>query len=214
MQASFGSNAEGHAEGHAAAKAGLAEALAIVGMGGVFPGAASLADFWRLVEAGQDTCREVPAGRWQLDPGQIRSAVQCAPDSVFTGRGCYIEGFAADLSAIKLPHEVAATLDPAFHLLIAAGHGAYAQAKTGLLDRSRVGVIIGSIALPTAGSSALCDEVLAPLFEQKLFHQANSESTAQPKAQRKTLESNPLNRYVTGLPAALLARSLGLGGAS
>ena len=69
-----------------------------------------------------------------------------------------------------------------------------------------MGVIIGSIALPTAGSSALCDEVLAPLFEQKLF--------GQQETQRKTLESNPLNRYVTGLPAALLARSLGLGGAS
>ena len=172
-------------------------------MGGVFPGAPSLDHFWHLVEQGRDTCGAVPAGRWLLDPAQIRNAAHGAPDAVFTDRGCFIEGFAPDLTATGLPRNVAATLDPAFHLLLAAGQAAFAQARTATLDRSRVGVIIGSIALPTTGSSALCDEVLAPLFERQVLGR---------DVAARSIASNPLNRYVTGLPASLLAGSLGLGG--
>ncbi len=185
--------------------AGDSEAIAIVGMGGVFPGSTSLEEFWRLVEAGRDSCREVPPGRWQLDPDKIRSNVAGAPDGVLSTRGCYVEGFEPDVSAIRLPEDLAATLDPAFHFLITAGHAAFAQAETRTLNRSKVGVIIGSIALPTAGSSALCDAVLEPLYESNLFGRAGA---------KPSLTGNPFNRYVTGLPAGLLARSLGLGGTS
>ena len=129
-----------------------ADAIAIVGIGGVFPGAASLAEFWQHVETGHDACREVPAGRWPLDPNQIKSPVHGAPDAVFTARGCFIEGFTPDYGATGLPHAVASTLDPAFHLLIAAGQSAFAEAQTKALDRRRAGVIIGSIALPTEGA--------------------------------------------------------------
>ncbi len=185
--------------------AGESEAVAIVGMGGVFPGSNSLDDFWRLIEAGQDSCREVPPGRWLLDPEAIRSRHPGALDSVLSTRGCYVEGFKPDVGALGLPMEVANALDPAFHFLIAAGHAAFAQAETRNLDRSKVGVIIGSIALPTAGASALCDAVLTPLYESKLPGSADN---------RTSDAGNPLNRYATGLPAGLLARSLGLGGTS
>src|SRR4051812_40843658 len=46
--------------------------LAIVGMAGRFPGAADLDSFWRLLMAGGDAIRPVPAERWDasapLDP--------------------------------------------------------------------------------------------------------------------------------------------------
>ena len=99
-------------------------------MGGVFPGAPTLADFWKRVEAGLDACGPVPAGRWLLDPALIRNTAHGVPDAVFTDRGCFIEGFTPNLALTGLPREVAATLDPAFHLLLAAGHAAFAQART------------------------------------------------------------------------------------
>ena len=172
-------------------------------MGGVFPGAQSLAEFWELVERGVDTCRPVPAGRWLLDPDLIRNTAPGTPDAVFTDRGCFIEGFRPDFAATGLPLDIAESLDPAFHLLISAGQSAFAQARTDTLDRSRVGVIIGSIALPTAGASALCDEILEPLLKQRFSGR---------DGQGHALEANALNRYATGLPASLLAGSLGLGG--
>ena len=198
-------------------------------MGGVFPGAPTLDDFWKLVEAGRDTCGPVPPGRWLFDPAQIRNTAHGVPDAVFTDRGCFIEGFTPNLALTGLPREVAATLDPAFHLLLAAGHAAFAQARTATLDRGRMGVIIGSIALPTSGSSVLCDEVLGPLFVRSMAgggagldaasgagrgaDSAARDGSAVSRAQRatQTALTNPLNRYVTGLPAAMLGASLGFG---
>jgi len=162
-------------------------------MGGVFPGASSLADFWRLIEQGHDSCRPVPAGRWLLNPEAIQSAVPGAADSVLTNRGCFIED-----------PSLAGELDPMFQLLIRAGQAAFAQACTEHLNRGDVGVVLGNIALPTAGASALADEILAPLYEQKVFGRTK---------EKPSLGTSAMNRYVTGLPAALLARALGLGGA-
>ena len=138
--------------------AGFPEPIAIVGMGGVFPGANSLADFWRLIEDGRDACRPVPAGRWLLDPEAIQSAVPGAADAVLTNRGCFIDD-----------PSLAGGLDPMVQLLIRAGQAAFAEARTGNLKRSDVGVVLGNIALPTEAASALCDEVLAPHYKQKVF---------------------------------------------
>ena len=178
-------------------------------MGGIFPGSTTLADFWRLVEQGRDSCGPVPSGRWLLDPNLIRSATPGAADAVLTDRGCFIEGFTPDFTALGLPVEIAESLDPAVHLLVHAGQAAFAQARTATLDRSRIGVIIGNIALPTAGSSALCDAVLAPLFERKIFGRAGGTYDSSPPDRKL---DRALNRYVTGLPSGLLAGSLGLGG--
>jgi acyl transferase domain-containing protein/3-hydroxymyristoyl/3-hydroxydecanoyl-(acyl carrier protein) dehydratase len=173
--------------------ASFSEPIAIVGMGGVFPGAPTLADFWRLIDEGRDSCRPVPPGRWLLAPDAIRSSVAGTPDAVLTDRGCFIDDPSLE-----------GELDPMVQILLRAGQAAFSGARTDRLDRGATGVILGNIALPTAAASALCDEILAPLYEQKVFGRA---------AGAASLGTNPLNRYVTGLPAALLAQSLGLGGA-
>ena len=36
------------------------QAIAVVGMSGRFPGVDNLEDFWRILERGEDLCREVP----------------------------------------------------------------------------------------------------------------------------------------------------------
>jgi len=161
-------------------------------MGGVFPGAPTLADFWRLIDEGRDTCRPVPPGRWLLEGSSIRSSIAGAPDAVLTDRGCFIDD-----------PSLAGELDPMVQLLLRAGQAAFAQARIGSLKRDDIGVVLGNIALPTAAASALGDEILAPLYEQKVFGRTQKPAE---------LATRPLNRYVTGLPAALLARSLGLGG--
>src|SRR5262249_29700321 len=70
------------------------------------------------------------------------------------------------------------------------------------LNRSRVGVILGNIALPTDKSSALTRAVLGRTVAEKVLGRV---STAEPMP-------HSLNRLVAGLPAGLLARALGLGG--
>jgi acyl transferase domain-containing protein len=143
----------------AVASAG-AEPIAIVGFGGVFPGARSLDEFWRLIERGVDASRPVPPGRWVLDPQSIQSPVPGTPDRVLTDRGCFIEGFQLDPAGLNLPAGLLRELDPSVQLLLEAGRSAFASAKLEAQDRSRIGVVMGNIVLPTERASRRCEEVL------------------------------------------------------
>ena len=178
------------------------EAIAIVGLGGLFPGASSLEEFWQIIAAGRDTSRSVPPGRWRLNPADILHPAPGTPDRVYTDRACFIEGFALDPAGLNLAPDLLAQLDPVVHLVLAAGRDAFASAKTVSLDRSRVGIVLGHIALPTESASRLCEEILTPLLEQETFGRGTWPA----------LKTHPLNRYVAGLPAGLLAQGLGLGG--
>ena len=100
--------------------------------------------------------------------------------------------------------ELLAGLDPLFHLLLHAGKRAFDDGITAPLDRSRIGVIIGNLALPSEKSArsfpATC---WAGLSRKNCSAAPLTGDTA-----------DPLNRYVAGLPAGILAQALGLGGGS
>ena len=97
--------------------------------------------------------------------------------------------------------ELLAGLDPVFHLTLYAGQQAFASGVTHALDRRRVGVILGNIVLPTEKASILARNYLGRTFEEKLLGEAGPAETVDPR-----------NRHAVGLPAALLAKALGLGG--
>ncbi len=148
-------------------------------------------------------CREAPPGRWILSPDKLLHTTAGEPDTVFTARGCFVDECIPDWTSPSQPARVVEALDPMFHMLIRAGQAAFENARTGDLDRDRVGVIVGNIALPTAGASRIANEVLAPLFGRKFLGRCQGETCP---------ISNPLDRYVTGLPAGILGSSLGLRG--
>ena len=50
---------------------GDASPIAVVGMGGLFPNAPTLETYWRNIVGRVDATREVPAGRWSLDPRDL-----------------------------------------------------------------------------------------------------------------------------------------------
>ena len=143
--------------------------IAIVGLGGIFPGSPTLEAFWENLRTARDTAREVPEGRWSLHPEEVLDPRGPMPDKVYTTRACFIEGFALDAAGLDLPPDLLGSLDPMFHLLLHAGRQAWRDARTEAVDRQRVGVIIGNIALPTESVSAFAEEVLLPVFEAKLF---------------------------------------------
>jgi hypothetical protein len=200
------------------------EPIAIVGLGGVFPGARTLQEFWQIVERGTDVSRPVPAGRWILEPQQILQPT-AAPDRVYTDRGCFVEGFQLDPTGLDLPQALLAALDPAIHLLLEAGRSAFASARTQATDRRRVGVVLGNIALPTEGASRLCEDVLAGEARKSEGNprsvirsaavdpgQSVADATACATSDFGLRTSDlALRRYVSGLPAGVLAQALGFG---
>jgi len=167
--------------------------VAIVGIGGIFPDAPDLEQYWSLIREGRSAVREVPPGRWQIPAETAYDPEVGKPDHVYSKQGCFLA---------ETPYiEELEGLDPLFHLLVTAGSRAFADARTSQLDRAKIGVIIGNLALPSETSSLLARNWLGRSFEEQLLGQSS-----------QPIPTSPLNRYVAGLPAGVLAKQLGLGG--
>lgn len=175
--------------------------VAIVSMGAVLPGAASVGAFGALVAAGRDAAREVPAQRWVLPPEQAVVPGEVAPDRVRCARAGLLDD-AAWQGALPgfdlLPHERQA-LDPSVQVLLAAASEAWAGLQH--VDRQRTAVVLGNIMLPTDGANALSQWVVGRALQARLGLPPSAEPAP-----------SMWNRWVAGLPAGILARTLGLGG--
>jgi len=178
--------------------------VAIVGMGCIFPQSPDPESLWSVVSNSINTSTEPPDGRWQLSVEDAYSAIVPSPDKVCSRRACLIDNIPLDTAGLDLDGDLIPQLDPLFHLALYAGRQAWEDAQTEQIDRSRTGVIIGNIALPTETSSAMAREFLGWTFEEKLLG----------KPAKREHRTHPLNRYVTGLPGGVLAKALGLGGGS
>lgn len=177
--------------------------IAVVGMGGVFPGAHDVDVFWRNIISGKDQAREVPNGRWVIEPRRAQAA-EAQPDRVVSLRGCFVDDFRLDPTGLRIASDLLSLLDPVYHFALHAGRDAFRDARLDDVDRTRVGVILAAIALPTDASSAITRELLGSAFEQRLL--------GGPHGASRGLRTHPLNSRVVGLPAALVAQGLGLGG--
>jgi acyl transferase domain-containing protein/3-hydroxymyristoyl/3-hydroxydecanoyl-(acyl carrier protein) dehydratase len=173
------------------------EPIAIVSFAGRFPGAAADLDcFWGNIAAAADCATEVPKGRWVLPPEQCRDPRIANSDTVYSTRGYFLDPFVPDLDGLDIDPSLVAELDPLFRLVLDVGNRAWKRARTERIDRTRAGVVLGNICLPTDKSSDLCRAILGS------------------KLGLSAPPTNPLNRYVAGLPAGMLAKGLRLGGGS
>ena len=127
------------------------KSVAIVGVGGLFPSSPTLDSFWGNILGKVNTSHRPPKGRWLLEPDDAYDARVGAPDKVYSKRGCYIDDHIMPPcpTDLAVDPEFAAKLDPMFRLLLHAGKQAFDDGQTQNLDRSRVGVIIGNLALPS-----------------------------------------------------------------
>ncbi len=181
------------------------KSVAIVGVGGVFPKSPTLDHFWQNIVGNVDTSSAPPAGRWLLEPAELYSPDVAAADKIYSKKACFLdnEDNIRSIDGLDIDGDFLAELDPMFRLLLRVGSQAYADAHTTELDKSRTGVIIGNLALPSEKSSAMARDFLGRTFAEKLLG---------PEAENPSLNVAPINRYVAGLPAGLLAKALGLGG--
>jgi acyl transferase domain-containing protein/3-hydroxymyristoyl/3-hydroxydecanoyl-(acyl carrier protein) dehydratase len=177
------------------------DAIAIVGIGGFFAASGSPEQFWSILFQGTDATSEVPAGRWPIDPTEALDRRIALADHVYTTRGGFVDGPRFDPAGTSLDRGLLERLDPVFHLALAAASQAWRDAQTERIDRDRTGVVFGNIVLPTETASALSREGLGGAFERRL---------GLPAPALEAIE--PLNAFPAGLPAAVVAAALGLGG--
>ncbi|MEK6643181.1 MAG: beta-ketoacyl synthase N-terminal-like domain-containing protein [Planctomycetota bacterium] len=182
--------------------------IAVVGLGGVFPGAMTLDAFWANIVAGRDQTRDVPPGRWIL-PSNVALSDGPQPDRVYSLRGCFVDPFELDMSGLDVDTDLLKHLDPLYSIALEAARSAITDARIGDAHRPRTGVILAAIALPTDGSSATTRNTLGRALWNRLCEQVPAECRGE-----FCETSLPMNGRVTALPAALIAQALRLGGGS
>ncbi|WP_437735121.1 beta-ketoacyl synthase N-terminal-like domain-containing protein [Sorangium sp. So ce1335] len=186
------------------------EPIAIVGRGCVLPGALHPAALWDNVLAGRDLLSAAPEGRWRLSRER---AVVCEPraphgsrdlrdvkDRAWSDRGGYVTGFDEHFRRVLAgdpfprrggPPESLLALDPLFQWVLYAGREALREAgHEGPSDRA--GAVLGNLSFPSSAMSAWAEATWL------------GELAGVPRP-------DPRNRFMSGLPAHLLADVLGLG---
>ncbi|HEY9720825.1 MAG TPA: beta-ketoacyl synthase N-terminal-like domain-containing protein, partial [Oscillatoriaceae cyanobacterium] len=177
--------------------------IAIVGVGGVFPGADSLDAFWRNILDNHSAAVEVEAERWVVTPEDALAKDAGEADRVLSRRACLIRDFRFDSRGFAIPSALLEQLDPLFHLALDAARQAIADLRSGTLAHARTGVVLGNIVLPSEKSSQLAESLLGAAFLERAIPGATPAAAP-----------HPLNRYVAGLPGGVVAKALGLGGGS
>ena len=126
------------------------QALAIVGMGCLFPGADSLEGYWANIKAGRDVTQDIPESHW--DPEHFFDQDPGAPDMTYAKRGGFLRPVAFDPLEFGIsPNNIEATdttqllgMVVAREALRDAGYSAYETDSTGRsFDRDRTSVILG-----------------------------------------------------------------------
>jgi acyl transferase domain-containing protein/3-hydroxymyristoyl/3-hydroxydecanoyl-(acyl carrier protein) dehydratase len=175
--------------------------IAIVGIWGVFPGAPTPERLWANVHGGVDATGDVPPDRWPIDPCSALDSRVALPDHVYSLRGGFLSIEALEGRRLDVGQSLPDRLDPVFHLALHVARRAWQDARTDQLDPRRVGVVFGNIVLPTESASRLSQEVLGVSFLEQVGLFAPDSELEEPR-----------NAFPAGLPAALVARALGLEG--
>lgn len=148
------------------------EPIAIVGMGCLFPGAAGLREFWRLIRRGEDAIGDVPPTHWAAK--DYFDADPRTPDMTYCTRGGFLSPTLFDPAEWGIPPAALEATDTAqlLGLVVAkmaledGGYQADAKAApTATLrsfDRTRTSVILG-----VTGTQELCLPLAARLGHPK-----------------------------------------------
>ncbi|HNX77806.1 MAG TPA: beta-ketoacyl synthase N-terminal-like domain-containing protein, partial [Candidatus Rifleibacterium sp.] len=109
-------------------------AIAITGIGGIFPGADNLDEFWQMISAARSAADMVPDGRWPEPAVNYHDPKAGIADRVRSPRNCSLKKLPRNYAGLHLPAELLDSLDPLFLIALQAGRDAFFDADTTGLD--------------------------------------------------------------------------------
>ena len=170
------------------------EPIAIVGRACVLPGALNPGALWERVLAGADLVSRAPAGRWRC--GARRSAAPPPPAPThLVGSRRLRRGLRRGVrpSGLRAAGGGGAGARPALQWLLHVSREALREA--GVEGGPRVAAVFGNLSFPSSAMARYAERVwLGP---------------GSPRRRRRPADAR--NRFMSGLPAHLVARALGLG---
>ncbi|ATB36408.1 beta-ketoacyl synthase [Cystobacter fuscus] len=172
-----------------------AEPLAIIGMGGMFPGAPSVEALWKRLLEGHDATREVPPERWKAE----RYSHPDRKDRTYTKLGCWLENLPSPTLEMRIPPAAWASLDPSHVVTLLSAEQALKDAGyvADKWNRERVALALGF--LPYQGIKFLADtRVRWAEFAREL--RETLEKSGMPEWMRNVILKGAEERYKAGLP--------------
>ncbi|MBQ74117.1 MAG: beta-ketoacyl synthase [Gammaproteobacteria bacterium] len=174
--------------------------VAVVGRGCILPGCRTVDDLWQIIAEGRVETSSASQDDWHVNQARLLSdrAGVYELDKMWSNHGGYVRGFADhfDASQFQLEEKLIEQLDPVFLWSLEAARQALAESRSaGVLERT--GVVLGNLSYPTRAHSRFAEEVWLQQMSGK-----------------GQVECAPENRFMSGLPAMLVARGLGLGGST
>lgn len=185
--------------------------IAIVGRACVLPNALSPQALWDLVVRNTVATSRAPAGRWGIDSTlMLAGPGEATADRALNDVGGYVHGFERVFNphGFVLPGDFIAGLDPVFQWLLHTGREALRDAKWAG-KRSRVGVAVGNLSYPSQALSRFAERVW--LEGQPDPRTGSNHTTTGLMDVLGLPQIDPHNRFMSGLPAHLLAQALDLG---
>lgn len=189
----------------------MTEPIAITGMACLFPGAATLEDFWQNLVAGRDSTSLATAEQIGVDPALLYDPAKGRRDRYYALRGGFVRAPAFDPDGFRLPPGQLAGLDKlyAWTLMVARQALRDGGVRGDATALARCGLILGSLSFPTHASHRL----LAPIY-RRAVEAGLAELAGRPVALDPgpfAGPGDPRDAGISGGAAALAARALGLG---
>jgi acyl transferase domain-containing protein/acyl carrier protein len=131
------------------------EPLAIIGMGGQFPGAKDVPEFWQKMLEGYDRTQSVPADRYPI--ANYFEAATTRKDKSYTSLGCFLDALPDPEPSMRIPPAAWQAIDPSHVLCLKSAEEALRDAayQPGKWNPDRVSVSLAF--LPYQGKKFLAD---------------------------------------------------------
>ncbi|MCP4602228.1 MAG: beta keto-acyl synthase [Proteobacteria bacterium] len=182
------------------------EPIAVVGQSCVFPGALNPQELWDRVLAGENLLSKVPDGYWRIDPRLVMSnPQQDAKDITWTDQGGYVRGFESvfNPNGFAIPADKIMEFDPLVHWVLHTAREALKDAGYSNASDLNAGIIFGNLSYPSHTMSEFAESVWLEAQGSDFFD-------GQSRERAGVRKPNPLNRFMSGLPAHIVARALEL----
>ncbi|MEB3328978.1 MAG: beta-ketoacyl synthase N-terminal-like domain-containing protein, partial [Candidatus Sericytochromatia bacterium] len=176
--------------------------IAIVGRACVLPGALDPAALWEALLAGRDLTGPAPRSRWRVRPDDVLASG--LPERAHHDRGGYVTGFEQhfDPDGFRVPASEIVGLDPLTRWVLHTGREALRQVAGGVTGR-RAGAVLGNLSLPSEGLAAHVERTWLASQAPGVLPPEAADAAGVPRP-------DPRDRFMSGYPALLLARALGL----
>ncbi|MBB6460042.1 beta-ketoacyl synthase N-terminal-like domain-containing protein [Flammeovirga kamogawensis] len=183
--------------------------IAVIGMGGLFPGSDSLDTFWNNLLDNKDLVTLSDDETFGQSPERLYHTEKGKLDKCYALRGGYVRDFQFDPSGYKLDANLLTKQDDQFKWSLYVAQQAlkdsgYWQNTQG----KNCGVIVGNLSFPTRRSR----QVLAPIYADMastVITELTGENIQIPFA-NTTYEANIHETLLTNSPSALIAQATGL----